>query len=56
MSGKKDKQLRRTIRHIRGNDLTEFYNFINAQKFSRRVKLALLIIKGNINTEKMNKI
>jgi hypothetical protein len=60
VSGKKDKQLRRTIRgEIRDSriaTLEEFCNFTNEQKLSRRIKLAFLIIAGKINPEKMDNI
>jgi hypothetical protein len=60
VSGKNSKQLRRTAKKIikdtRMGTLEEFCEFTNAQKFTRRLKFAFLIIGGKISPEKMNKI
>ena len=58
MSSKTARQVRRTGRRAvhknKVGALGDFCKFVNAQKLGRRIKLALLVIAGNISPEKMN--
>lgn len=54
---KKIKQsVKRTVTKERKAAINDWCNFVNAQPLKRRLKLAWLVVKGNMNIDKLDTI